>query len=196
MIHCMVLPYLKGLVIIKCGFFYLALWIYCVFSIFGDYICRSIQVLKVLKNGIRALSLADIVGKYFLFLQFFFFFRRRKKRAATFLKFFWYISVQNLQKQVSDLSSSQKNTQVEKKNRLKRSPRSQDIEVLKSAIFKVFSVDGGTIFFFLSSSWRPNLPKQITDLSSSHNFTQFKKKNQPKRSLGSEVMSILNSTVF
>jgi hypothetical protein len=42
----MVLPYLKGLVIIKCGFFYLALWIYCVFSICGDYIGRSIQVLN------------------------------------------------------------------------------------------------------------------------------------------------------
>jgi hypothetical protein len=40
------------------------------------------------------------------------------------------------------------------------------------------------------------MPKQIIDLSSSHNFTQFKKKNQPKRSAGSEVMSILNSTVF
>jgi hypothetical protein len=42
----MVLPYLKGLEIIKCGFFYLALWIYCVFNICGDYICRSIQVLN------------------------------------------------------------------------------------------------------------------------------------------------------
>jgi hypothetical protein len=44
----MVLPYLKGLIIIKCGFFYLALWIYCVFSICGDYIGRSIQVLNKL----------------------------------------------------------------------------------------------------------------------------------------------------
>jgi hypothetical protein len=44
----MVLPYLKGLVIIKCGFFYLALWIYCVFNICGDYICRSIQVLNTM----------------------------------------------------------------------------------------------------------------------------------------------------
>jgi hypothetical protein len=43
----MVFPYLKGLVIIKCGFFYLALWIYCVFSICGDYICTSIQVLNI-----------------------------------------------------------------------------------------------------------------------------------------------------
>jgi hypothetical protein len=34
------------LVKIKCGFFYLSLWIYCVFSICGDYICRSIQVLN------------------------------------------------------------------------------------------------------------------------------------------------------
>ena len=42
----MVLPYLKGFLLIKCGFFYLSLWIYCVFSICGDYICRSIQVLN------------------------------------------------------------------------------------------------------------------------------------------------------
>ena len=48
----MVVSYLKGLVIIKCGFFYIALWIYCVFSICGDYICRSIQVLNIL--GLRA----------------------------------------------------------------------------------------------------------------------------------------------
>jgi hypothetical protein len=35
--------------------------------------------------GIRALSLAGVVGNYFLFLQIFF--RRRKKRAVTFQKF-------------------------------------------------------------------------------------------------------------
>jgi hypothetical protein len=39
-------PYLKDLIIIKCGFSYIALWIYCVFSICGDYICRSIQFLN------------------------------------------------------------------------------------------------------------------------------------------------------
>jgi hypothetical protein len=39
----MVLPYLKGLVIIKCGFFYIALWIYCVFSICGDYMLDVIM---------------------------------------------------------------------------------------------------------------------------------------------------------
>jgi hypothetical protein len=42
----MVLPYLKGFEVIKCDFFYIALWIYCVFSNCGDYICRSILVLK------------------------------------------------------------------------------------------------------------------------------------------------------
>jgi hypothetical protein len=42
----MVFPYLKGFLLIKCGFFYLALWIYCVFSIYGYYIGRSIQVLN------------------------------------------------------------------------------------------------------------------------------------------------------
>jgi hypothetical protein len=102
-----------------------------------------VDLFRFLTSGIRALSLVDIVGKYFLFLQIFFL--RRKKRAATFQNF-RYISVKNLQKQVVDLSSSQKNTQVEKKNRLKRSPGSQDIEVLKSTIFRVFSADGGVIF--------------------------------------------------
>jgi hypothetical protein len=126
-----------------------------------------------------------------------FFFRRRKKRAATFQKFSVYFC-ENLQKQVVYLSSSQKNTQVEKKNRLKRSPGSQDIEVLKSANFQGFfhGRRHDFFFFYFCSSWRPNLPKQITDLSSSHNFTQFQKTNQPKRSPGSEVMSILNSIVF
>jgi hypothetical protein len=94
------------------------------------------------------------------------------------------------------MSSSHKNTQFKKKNRLKRSPGYQDIEVLKSAIFRVFSVDCGAIFFYICSSWMPNLSKKITYLSSSHNFTQFQKTNQPKPSPGREVMSILNSIVF
>ena len=54
----MVFPYLKVLVIIKCGLFYLALWIYCVFSICGDYICRSIQVLNNL--SLRWLATSNI----------------------------------------------------------------------------------------------------------------------------------------
>jgi hypothetical protein len=46
--------------------------------------------------------------------------------------------MQNLQKIVVDLSSSQKNTQFKKKNRPKQSPEGQDIEVLKFAIFQGF----------------------------------------------------------
>jgi hypothetical protein len=46
----MVFPYLNGLIVIKWWFcilfFYIGLWIYYVFSICGDYICRSIQVLN------------------------------------------------------------------------------------------------------------------------------------------------------
>jgi hypothetical protein len=49
------------------------------------------------------------------------------------------------------MSSSQKNTQFEKKNHPERSPKSQDIAVLKSAIFRVFSADGGAICFYLCS---------------------------------------------
>jgi chemotaxis methyl-accepting protein methylase len=41
-----------------------------------------------------------------------------------------------------------------------------------------------------------NLEKKIGYLNSSRKNTQFQKKNQPKRSSGSKVMSILNSTVF
>ena len=57
--------------------------------------------------------------------------------------------MQNLQKPVVYLSSSQKKTQVEKTNRLKRSLGSQYIEILKSAIFRVFSTDDGAVFFIL-----------------------------------------------
>jgi hypothetical protein len=127
----MVLPYLKGLIIIKCGFFYISLWIYCVFSICGDYICRSIQVLN---KWYQSTFLGrHSVDKYFLFLQIFFF--GEEKRGPQHSRYFRYIFVQNL-------------------------------------------------------------AKKITYLSSSHNFTQFQKTNQPKQSPGSEVMSILNSTVF
>jgi hypothetical protein len=58
----MVLPYLKGLVIIKCGFFYLDFSIYLVFSICGDYICRSIQVLNTHQR--RSLENFASLGEY------------------------------------------------------------------------------------------------------------------------------------
>jgi hypothetical protein len=122
----------------------------------GDYICRSIWFLT---SGIRALSLADIVGKYFLFLQIFFF--GEEKRGPRHSRNFWYIYVQNLQKQVVDLSSSQKNTQVEKKNCLKRSPGSQDIEVLKSAIFQGFFADDDAIFFISVASGGRICPNKL-----------------------------------
>jgi hypothetical protein len=133
---------------ILCGDCIQIFWIYC------DILYSGLWFLTI---GIRALSRAGVVGNYFLFLQIFFF-RRRKKRAATFQTFSVYF-VQNLQKRVVYLSSSQKNTQFKKKNRPKRSPEGQDIEVLKSAIFRVFSADGGAICFYFCSIWRPNLPK-------------------------------------
>jgi hypothetical protein len=108
-----------------------------------------VDLFRFLTSGIRALSLADIVGKYFLFLQIFF--SEKKKRGSRHSRNFWYIYVKILQKQVVYLSSSQKNTQVEKKNRLKRSPGSQDIEVLKSAIFQGFFTDDDAIFFYFCS---------------------------------------------
>jgi hypothetical protein len=108
------------------GFFILFLYIYC------DAFVFSIWFLKI---GIRALSLADIVGKYFLFLQIFF---GEVKRGPKHSRYFWYIYVKLLQKKVVYLISYHKNTQVEKTNDPKRSPGSQDIEVLKSTNFQGF----------------------------------------------------------
>jgi hypothetical protein len=65
-----------------------------------------------------------------------------------------------LQKRVIDLSSSQKTTQFEKKNHPKRSPGSQDIEVLKSANFQDFSADDGDKFFISVESGGDKLYKQ------------------------------------
>jgi hypothetical protein len=78
---------------------------------------------------------ADIVGKYFYFCRFFF--SEQKKEGRDIPEFLVYF-MKNLQKMVVYLISSQKNTQVEKKNHPKRSPEGQDIEVLKSANFQGF----------------------------------------------------------
>ena len=59
---------------------FIYLWYYCDILYSGIWLVTS---------GIRALSLADIVGKYFLFLKNFFF-QRRKKRFATFHNFLVY----------------------------------------------------------------------------------------------------------
>jgi hypothetical protein len=102
--------------------------------------CISIVVIlysgiRFLTSGIRELSRAGVVGNYFLFLQIFF---GEEKRGPRHSRHFQYISMQNLQKKVVYLSFSQKNTQFKKKNRPKRSPEGQDIEVLKSANFQGF----------------------------------------------------------
>ena len=76
----MVLPYLKGLVIIKCGFFYIALWIYCVFSIFGDYIVDLSWFLTI---GIRALSLGIHCGQIFFIFADFFLVKKKEGRDIS-----------------------------------------------------------------------------------------------------------------
>jgi hypothetical protein len=60
----------QGFDIIKCDFFIFFLYICC-----GDFVFS----IWFLTSGIRALSLADIVGKYFLFLQIFFFSEKKKE---------------------------------------------------------------------------------------------------------------------
>jgi hypothetical protein len=83
---------------------------------------------------------------FLIFANFFF---RRKKKGPRHFRNFRYIYVQNLHKKVVYLSSPQKNTPVEKKNRLKRSLRSQDIEVLKSVIFQGFFCGRWRDFLFI-----------------------------------------------
>jgi hypothetical protein len=84
----MVLPYLKGFEIIKCGFFYISLWIYCVFSICGDYICRSIQVRN---NWYQSTFQGRSCGQLFFIFADFFFLGEGKKRAETFQTFSVYL---------------------------------------------------------------------------------------------------------
>ena len=134
-IHCMVLPYLKGLVIIKCGFFYLD----CgsiVYSVFVVIIL--VYLFRFLTSGIRALSLGRHCGQiFFIFADFFYFFRSRKKRAATFSNFSVYFCAKFAKKGCIYDFLSEKHP-IWKKNRPKRSPGSQDIEVLKFAKFQDF----------------------------------------------------------
>jgi hypothetical protein len=66
-----------------------------------------VDLFRFLPSGIRPLSLADIVGKYCLFLQIFF---QRKKKGSRHFRNFRYIYVKNLHKQIVDISSSHKNT--------------------------------------------------------------------------------------
>jgi hypothetical protein len=83
-IHCMVFLYPKGLIVIKeiiHIFLVYMLW-YLVFSLW------------FLTSSIRALSLADIVGKYFLFSQIFFF--GEEKIGQRNSRHFRYIFVKNL----------------------------------------------------------------------------------------------------
>jgi hypothetical protein len=63
-----------------------------------------------------------------------------------------YICVKKLQKWVVDMILSHKNTQLKKKNCLKQSLGSKDINILKYAIFRVFSMDGHTIFLIFVAS--------------------------------------------
>ena len=70
-------PTSRVLVIIKCGFFYLV----CgsiVYSLFVVIIL--VDLFRYLSSGIRALSRAGVVDKYFLFLQIFFSEKKKKGR--------------------------------------------------------------------------------------------------------------------
>ena len=65
--------------ILLCGFVVYSVFVVIIFA----------YLFKFLTSGIRAVSLADIVGKYF-FIFADFFFSEENKRAATFSKFLVY----------------------------------------------------------------------------------------------------------
>jgi hypothetical protein len=103
MIHCMVLPYLKGLIVIKVilhiVLVYL-LWLFCIQSL-------------VLNKWYQSTFFGQTLwANIFIFAYIFF---EEKKRGPRHSQSFWYISIQNLQKMVVYISSSPKNTQVKKK---------------------------------------------------------------------------------
>jgi hypothetical protein len=75
----MVLPYLKGFLYSCVHVMVNGLWF--ILGLIEVYLQICYRYLTI---GIRALSLVDIVGKYFLILQIFF--REEKKRATTFRK--------------------------------------------------------------------------------------------------------------
>jgi hypothetical protein len=83
------------------------------------YICCGDFVFSLwfLTSGIRAISLADIVGKYFLFLQICF--SEKKKEGRNIIEIF--------------------GTQFQKKNPLKQSLGSEFMSILNSTVFQGFS---------------------------------------------------------
>jgi hypothetical protein len=121
----MVLPYLKGLMVIKeilhIVLVYL-LWCFCIQSL-------------VLSKWYQSTFLGQTLwANIFYFCRFFF--RRRKKRAATFLKFSVYFCAKFAENGCIYEFLSKKHPSLKKKIHPKRSPGSQDIEVLKSTNFQ------------------------------------------------------------
>jgi hypothetical protein len=84
----MVLPYLKGLIIIKCGFSILLCGsiVYSVFVVI-IFVFRYL----VLNKWYQSTFLGQTLWANIFYFCRFFFFRRRKKRAATFSKFSVYL---------------------------------------------------------------------------------------------------------
>ena len=171
----MVLPYLKGLIIIKCGFFYIACG-YIVYSVFVVIIL--VDLFRFLTIGIRALSLAGVVGKYFLFLQIFF--RRRKKRAMTFQNFLVYFYEKIAETSCISDFLLEKHPSWKKKLSKTESGKSRYWS-FKICNFSVFFLRTTTQFFFISvasGGWIcPNKLKIWVPLTISPNFKKQNSQN-------------------
>ena len=81
MIHCMVFPYLKGLVIIKCGLFYIV-DLLCIIGLLLRFIFISIQVLN---KWYQSTFLGRHCGQIFFFADFF---SEKKKEGHDILEIF------------------------------------------------------------------------------------------------------------
>jgi hypothetical protein len=89
-----------------------------------------------------------IVGKFFLFFADFFFGEEKEGRDIP--EIYVYLCAKFAEIGcISEFLSEKHPIKKKKKNRLKRSPGSKVIEVLKSVIFRVFSADDRVIFLIL-----------------------------------------------
>ena len=133
-IQCKVFPYLKGFYN-KVVIFYMVSYILCgdCIQIYLDLLWYFVFRYLVLNKWYQSTFLGQTLWEnIFYFCRFFF--RSRKKRAATFSNFLVYLCVKFAENGCISEFLSEK-TQFGKKKHLKRSPGSQDIEVLKSVNF-------------------------------------------------------------
>jgi hypothetical protein len=124
-----VFPYLKGFILIKCGFILYCSWIYCVMILF--------PYLRHLTFGIRALSWAKKKGIFFSFCRFS---KKSKKEGHELRSIYVTFGIEFSKTSCRYEFLLEKKAISKKKNHLNQSSRGQDITDLKSTIFHIVSI--------------------------------------------------------